>query len=64
MGALIEELRDLVEMVFTSIIWNYRKKHHIKSAWQIEHEQYNEIARREGRPEIDIKILMKGEYIE
>lgn len=64
MGEMIQELRDLLEMVFTSIYWNYRKKHHIKSAWQIEHEQYNEIARREGRPEIDIKHLMKGEYIE
>ena len=64
MGEMIQELRDLLEMVFTSIIWNYHKKHHIKSAWQIEHELYNEQARKEGRPEIDIKNLMKGEYIE
>lgn len=64
MGAIFEELRDLLEMVFTSIYWNYRKKHHIKSAWQIEHELYNEQARKEGRPEIDIKHLMGKDFIE
>ena len=64
MGEMIKELADLFEMVFASIYWNYRKKHRIKSAWQIEHELYNEQARKEGRPEIDIKHLMGKDFIE
>jgi len=32
--------------------------------WQIEHEQYNDYARKAGLPEIDVKHLMKDRYIE
>ena len=64
MGEILHEIADLFVILATSLYWGVRKKYHIKDAWQIEHEQYNDYARKAGLPEIDIKNLMKDRFIE
>ena len=64
MGEILHEIADLLVMLATSLYWGVRKKYHIKDKWQIEHEQYNDYARKAGLREIDVKHLMKDRYIE